>query len=47
MKILRTLLNAGSITMIMLIIMLKKEIIDISLENIEALHLEIVLSILN
>ena len=47
MKILRTLLNVGSVIMIILIKMLKKEIIVILLENIEALHIETVISILN
>ena len=40
----KNLLNAGFETMIMLTMMLKKEIIVISLENIEALHIEIVKS---
>ena len=47
MKNLRILLNVRSVTMIMLIMMLKREIIVISLKNIESLHLEIVISILN
>ena len=38
---LRTLINVGSVTMIMLIMMLKREIIFISLENIETLCIEI------
>ena len=45
-EILRTPLNVGSVIMIILM-MLKWEIIVISLENIEALHIEIVISILN
>ena len=47
MKILRTLLNAGFVTMIMLKMMFKYEIITLSLEKIEALHIEIVISNLN
>ena len=47
MKILRTLLNVRSVTMIMLIMMSKWVIIVISLETIESLHIEIVTSILN
>ena len=47
MKILRTLLNVVSVIMIILIMMLKSEIIVISLKNIEVLHIEIVISILN
>ena len=46
MKILKILLNVGSVTMIMLIILLKKDIIVISLEKIQVLHIEIVKSIL-
>ena len=38
---LRTLINVGSVTIIMLIMMLKREIIFISLENIETLCIEI------
>ena len=37
----------GSVTVIMLIIMVKYKIIVISLENIESLHREIVIQILN
>ena len=44
---LRTLLNAGSVIMIVLMVMLKQEIIVISLENVEVLHIEIIISILN
>ena len=40
-------LNDGFETMIMLIMMLKEEIIVISLENKEALRMEIVISMLN
>ena len=40
----KNLLNAGFEIMIMLTMMLKKEIIVISLEYIEALHIEIVKS---
>ena len=40
MKILRTLLNVGSVIMLTLVIILKHEIIAISLENIEALYIE-------
>ena len=47
MKILRTLLNVVSVIMIILIMMLKSEIIVISLKNIEVLHIEIVISVLN
>ena len=46
-KILRTLLNAGYVIMIILKAMLKQEIIVISLENLEVLHKEIGISILN
>ena len=47
MKILRTLLNDEFVIMIILIMMLKQEINVISLENIEVLHIETVLSILS
>ena len=47
MKILRTLLNVGSVKMVILIMMLKQEIIVILLKNIEVLHIEIVKLILN
>ena len=47
MKILMTLLNVGSVIIIILIMMLKQEIIVISLENAEALRIEIVISISN
>ena len=47
MKILRTLLNVEFVIMIILIMMLKQEINVISLENIEVLHIETVLSILS
>ena len=43
----RTLLNVGSVIMFMLMVMLKEESIVISLEHIEALHVEIVISMLN
>ena len=43
MKILRTLLNVGSVIMLTLVIVLKYEIIAISLENIEALYIETVI----
>ena len=46
MKIVRDLLNVGSLIMIILILILKGEIIIISLENIEALHRENVILIL-
>ena len=47
MEILKIILNVGSVTVIMLIMMLKEEIIVLSLEDIEALHIEIAISILN
>ena len=47
MKILRTLLNDEFVIMIILIMMLKQEINVISLENIEVLHIETVVSILS
>ena len=47
MKILRTLLNGGFKVMITLIMMLKQEIIVISLEDIEVLQIEIAISMLN
>ena len=37
--------DVGFVIVIILIMILKKEIIDISLENIEALDIEIVISI--
>ena len=40
----KNLLNAGFEIIIMLMMMLKKEIIAISLENIKAIHIEIVIS---
>ena len=40
-------LNVGSVTMTVLIMMLKYQILVILLENIEALRIEIVISILN
>ena len=43
MKILRTLLNVGSKIMLTLVIILKYEIIAISLENIDALYIETVI----
>lgn len=46
-KILRTLLYVESVAMIMLIIMLKQEIMVISLKDMKALNKEIVISILN
>ena len=45
MKILKTQLNIRFVAMIMLIMMLKQECIVILLEYIEALHIEIVISI--
>ena len=47
MKILRTLLNVEFVIMIILIMMLKQEINVISLENIEVLHIETVVSTLS
>ena len=47
MKILKTLINVGFVFIFMLRVMLKYEIIVISLENIEALHKEIVMPMLN
>ena len=47
MKILKTLINVGFVLIFMLRVMLKYEIIVISLENIEALHKEIVIPMLN
>ena len=47
MKILITQVNDASMIMIILMAMLKQEIIVISLENIEVLHIEIVLIVLN
>ena len=45
--ILGTLLNLGFVIITMFMVMLKQEIIVISLENVEALHIEIVISTLN
>ena len=39
--------DIGSVIMIILILMLKSEILAISPENIEVLHIEIVISMLN
>ena len=39
--------NVGSVIMIILILMSKQEIIVILMKNIEALHIEIVISILD
>ena len=47
MKILINLLHAEFVIMSILMLMLKKEVIVISLENIEALYIEIVISKLN
>ena len=47
MKILRALLNVESMIIFMLMVMLKEDIIVISLENIEAQHVEIVVSTRN
>ena len=44
MKILKTLTNVEFAIMFMLMMTLKKEIFFISLENIEYLHIEIVIS---
>ena len=44
---LRILLNVGSVIMIVLMVMLKQKIIVISSENVEVLHIEIIISILN
>ena len=44
MKVLITLLNVGFVMMIMLMVMLKYEITVISLENIEGLHRETVIT---
>ena len=46
-EILKTLGNAGFTIMIMLMVMLKKEIMVTSLENIEDMRIEIVISRLN
>ena len=45
MKILRIQLNVGSVTMTILIIMLRYKIIVMSMENIEVPHIENVVSI--
>ena len=47
MKILKTLVNVEFVMNFMLMVMLKKEIIVISLKNIEILHLVIVRLMLN
>ena len=47
MKILKTLVNVEFVMNFMLMVMLKKEIIVISLENTEILHLVIVRLMLN
>ena len=47
MKILRTPLNVRSVTIFMLMMTLKKEIMVMLMENTEALRLDIVISILN
>ena len=44
---LRILLNVGSVIMIVLMVMLKQKIIVILSENVEVLHIEIIISILN
>ena len=46
-EILRTLLHVGFVIIFMLMVMLKEEIIIVSLENIEALRKETVTSSLN
>ena len=46
-KTLTTLLNVGFVIMFILVVMLKQEIIIILLENIEALHIEIIIPRLN
>ena len=43
-EIIKTILNAGFMTVIMLMVMLKKEIIVMSLENIKDLHMETAMS---
>ena len=43
----RTLLNVGSMTKIVLIMMLKQESIVISRENIDTLHIDIAITILS
>ena len=47
MKILLALLNVGSVIMFILIVILKQETIVISLEDIEVLHIEIIIPLLN
>ena len=47
MKILLALLNVGCVIMFILIVMLKQETIVISLEDIEVLHIEIIIPLLN
>ena len=47
MKILRTLLNVEFVIMTMLMVILKLENTGILLENMEVLHIEIVVSKLN
>ena len=44
---LKILLNVGSVIMIVLMVMLKQKIIVILSENVEVLHIEIIISILN
>ena len=46
-KLVMTRDDIGSVIMIILILMLKSEILAISPENIEVLHIEIVISMLN
>ena len=46
MKTLRTLLNVGFVIMTISIMMLKEDIFVISPENIQVLHIDIVISIL-
>ena len=46
-KILRTLLNVRTVITLMFMVMLKKEIFVISLENIEILCIEIVITMAN
>ena len=47
MSILKTLLNVESVTIIILIMMLKEEIVIISLRDIEELHIETAMSIID
>ena len=46
MEILRTLLNVASVIVIILMLMLSYEVTAMLLENIEALHIEIVILML-